>query len=38
LPDSLSSTLIAEVAKDLAQQPESAVRAHVPPEAFRSSP
>jgi len=38
LPDSLNSTVIAEVAKDLAQQPESAVRAHVPIEAFQASP
>ena len=37
LPRSLSSAVIAEVAKDLAHQPESAVRAHLPPEAFRSS-
>jgi len=37
LPSSLSSAVIAEVAKDLAHQPESAVRAHLPPEAFRTS-
>ena len=34
LPSSLKSTVIAEVPKDLAQQPESAVRAHLPPDAF----
>ena len=38
LPDSLKATVIAEVAKDLAQQPESAVRAHLPLEAFQSRP
>ena len=37
LPSSLSSAVIAEVAKDLAHQPESAVRAHLPTEAFRTS-
>lgn len=33
---SLKSAVVAEVAKDLAQQPEDAVRAHLPPEAFRA--
>jgi Protein required for attachment to host cells len=37
LPGSLRSAVIAEVAKDLAHQPESAVRAHLPPEAFHTS-
>jgi len=37
LPSSVKSTVIAEVPKDLAQQPESSVRAHLPPEAFRST-
>lgn len=37
-PSSLSSTVIAEVPKDLAEQPESAVRAHLPPEAFHTGP
>jgi protein required for attachment to host cells len=36
LPSSLSSIVIAEVAKDLAQQPASAVRTHLPPEVFRA--
>jgi protein required for attachment to host cells len=36
LPSSLSSIVTAEVAKDLAQQPTSAVRTHLPPEAFRA--
>ena len=36
LPSTLRSIVVAEVAKDLAQQPVSAVRAHLPPEAFRT--
>ena len=36
LPISLNSAVVAEVAKDLANQPEGAVRAHLPPEAFRA--
>jgi protein required for attachment to host cells len=35
LPSALGSTVVAEVAKDLAHQPVSAVRAHLPPDAFR---
>lgn len=38
LPAPLNSTVVAEVAKDLAQQPESAVRTHLPAEVFHTSP
>lgn len=38
LTPSLTSAVVAEVPKDLAQQPESAVRAHLPPEAFPAAP
>lgn len=37
LPASLDSVVIAEVAKDLARQPESAVRAHLPAEGIHAS-